>query len=481
MEANQISLTQGRPGGSDNVNTYPQLFAGDVSLPKSTKVLAALSNMIVVGSVNVDGARTKFSQGGPLMDISAPGSLDDIYGVQCAAGSGSAPDPVRKEGTSFAAPTVAGLCAYYMSLYPALTGTGAASRVKAFIKKTSWSRNGGPVALWNQKESHRIGWRPSYKKRSGANEIRAVADAACPNGKLPAPAYSVDEGKPPALNSNSPAGSSKSSTTGIKSSPSQSALPCWNYADPYHSISASCTCSNGASTAIAASTGKNTGSAYQPCPYPTVPAIPTTSKASSSNINPFPFTKTLSGGVHYEVIACASSSVGNVAGYTITECAGASTTTLTYSSPTPAATATATILVSEVLGYWTSPNLLVNATISVLDAKQKLAGSTGGKASVPWTFPVKDLSSSFPVGEVDVAFNTTSGKSIDKTNYKEPAVSFRAGSLTWDTSFTDTSKKAWVKTGPWSGKSDSNVIDVSTVNGHSKKDIILIARLRVEN
>ena len=179
------SQQQGKVGGSDDINTYPPLL------------VSTLTDLIVVGSVDVDGYRTRFSQGGPLMDISAPGSLDGRIGVSCASGTGNTID--RMEGTSFASPTVAGLCAYFMSLYPALTATGGtAGRVKSFVKSQMWSRNSGPPALWNMQQSNPINLRPFSRKRAAINKRSTVSDATCSNGVLSGwPTLEDDSSAPP--------------------------------------------------------------------------------------------------------------------------------------------------------------------------------------------------------------------------------------------------------------------------------------------
>ena len=52
---------KGKPGRSAQIDAYPALLR------------QKLTDLIIVGSVDVAGARTTYSQGGPFMDISAPG------------------------------------------------------------------------------------------------------------------------------------------------------------------------------------------------------------------------------------------------------------------------------------------------------------------------------------------------------------------------------------------------------------------------
>lgn len=105
--------------------------------------------LIVVGGVDPDtGDRTMDSNFGPAITVSAPGE------VVCASphdGSGWA-----KEGTSFAAATVAGLVAYFLSL----EGVGPMLRkppvlipqvVKQYIIDSAYTRPDGiDRAIWNQ-------------------------------------------------------------------------------------------------------------------------------------------------------------------------------------------------------------------------------------------------------------------------------------------------------------------------------------------
>ncbi|TDZ33436.1 Subtilisin-like protease 2 [Colletotrichum spinosum] len=81
-----------------DVNSWPALMAGD-GVP-----------VINVGAVDNAGKNASFSQGGPLVHVMAPGVQ-----VQCAANSyfyGTQ----KKDGTSFAAPAVAGLAAYLLAV-----------------------------------------------------------------------------------------------------------------------------------------------------------------------------------------------------------------------------------------------------------------------------------------------------------------------------------------------------------------------------
>lgn len=117
---------------------YPLIFAKD-----------DIKDLIVAGSVNINGVQSPFSQGGPLLTISAPG--EDIWG----AGIHSPGDYYQIEGTSFATGSVSGLAAYFMSINPDLQGVSAPAKVKAYMQSAGWPRiENGVLAIWNQKQSH---------------------------------------------------------------------------------------------------------------------------------------------------------------------------------------------------------------------------------------------------------------------------------------------------------------------------------------
>ncbi|KAK4996875.1 Suppressor of the cold-sensitive snRNP biogenesis mutant brr1-1 [Elasticomyces elasticus] len=105
--------------------------------------------IISVGSTTMTGVASAFSQGGPALAVSAVGE-----GLTCAAGSGTGNRVAR--GTSYAAPQVAGLLAYFLGqeTVPFDTTTGSlANNARNFLKNTaSWSRSGDgnmPKVAWN--------------------------------------------------------------------------------------------------------------------------------------------------------------------------------------------------------------------------------------------------------------------------------------------------------------------------------------------
>ncbi|KAK2010906.1 subtilisin-like protein [Colletotrichum eremochloae] len=119
----------------DDVNTYPALFG-------ETK------DIIVVGAVDDAGHRAPFSQGtGSQLTVSAPGYVD------CANGR-EHPNTLHRRGTSFAAPTVAGVIAVWLSQEEhkaTLQVKGqVAARVKKMVQDLAYSRvEGGPPVIWN--------------------------------------------------------------------------------------------------------------------------------------------------------------------------------------------------------------------------------------------------------------------------------------------------------------------------------------------
>ncbi|CAM1508809.1 Fc.00g025480.m01.CDS01 [Cosmosporella sp. VM-42] len=90
-------------GGRTPINRYPQLFAG------TSNQYGTLSNMIVVGSSDEDGHRASSSQTHDFLTIYAPGVW-----ITGPSGPGGGYAPVA--GTSYAAPRVAALVAYFRSM-----------------------------------------------------------------------------------------------------------------------------------------------------------------------------------------------------------------------------------------------------------------------------------------------------------------------------------------------------------------------------
>ncbi|KAG8161763.1 hypothetical protein KVR01_008750 [Diaporthe batatas] len=120
-----------------DVDGYPALIAAS-GVP-----------IINVGAVDNTGKNASFSQGGPLVHVMAPGQQ-----VQCASNSFFS-NTQKQDGTSFAAPAVAGLAAYLLALgeYPELYQTGkVAENMKKLLIDMAYQRvpDGGQVVFNGQ-------------------------------------------------------------------------------------------------------------------------------------------------------------------------------------------------------------------------------------------------------------------------------------------------------------------------------------------
>ncbi|KAK6437554.1 hypothetical protein LTR95_006255 [Oleoguttula sp. CCFEE 5521] len=125
------------PGHSQAIDVYPQAWSKD-TFP-----------IINVGGTTEDGQRNSFSQDGPTLALSAQGE-----GLTCSPGTGDGRPPSARFGTSYAAPQVAGMLAYFLSLDPPPFNTddGKVSvNALNFLKNTaSYPReDGGPNMAWN--------------------------------------------------------------------------------------------------------------------------------------------------------------------------------------------------------------------------------------------------------------------------------------------------------------------------------------------
>ena len=146
-----------------DVSKYPALFA------------ETLLDLIVVGAGYTDRTATEFSQGGPLVTVCAPAAVKAgtrIAGITRADSISTG--RAYKVGTSFAAPQVAGIAAYFMSTVPSLLVPGqVAQNVKTYIVSKAYSRNRGPLAIFND-----FDFRTGTTCTVAARRIRNRRDAA---------------------------------------------------------------------------------------------------------------------------------------------------------------------------------------------------------------------------------------------------------------------------------------------------------------
>ncbi|KAK4979605.1 hypothetical protein LTR28_003706 [Elasticomyces elasticus] len=126
--------------GRENIDRYPKIFAAD-DFP-----------IINVGNTLANGNANKYSQIGPKLHVWAVGT-----DITCASAKRKDPNkpwsPDRKNyGTSFAAPQVAGLLAYFLSLdtVPFSTKHGTlALNARNFMRDRASYQRGGPGGIAN--------------------------------------------------------------------------------------------------------------------------------------------------------------------------------------------------------------------------------------------------------------------------------------------------------------------------------------------
>ena len=120
---------------SITIDTFPAILSTEDEFP-----------IIVVGAVNLDGSAKTLSPEGPALTVSAPGT------AECAGLHGD--DVLLNGGTTLAAPHVAGLALYFLSLTglgDRIRQTGSVARtMRNFILYKAYTRqNGFPYAIWN--------------------------------------------------------------------------------------------------------------------------------------------------------------------------------------------------------------------------------------------------------------------------------------------------------------------------------------------
>ncbi|KAJ5115299.1 WW/Rsp5/WWP [Penicillium alfredii] len=151
--------------GSDRGNVYStvgQHYTIDTwDLGRDNSQASRPHRDIVVGSVDIDGLASRFTQGGDLVKVWAPGTVSahatsqsSAFGIECVTSQNTC-GTVRMEGTSFAAPTVAGVMADLFSVHPSLRVRGqVAKNAAAWVwnHENSYVRMGmrdGLPSIWN--------------------------------------------------------------------------------------------------------------------------------------------------------------------------------------------------------------------------------------------------------------------------------------------------------------------------------------------
>ncbi|KAJ5574025.1 uncharacterized protein N7459_008452 [Penicillium hispanicum] len=154
VDRGALLIAAGANSGNDAKGYYPGLFKEEDAFK---------DNMLVVGSVNIFGKLSMFSQSNPLVEIYAPGETitvgKKVEGIECAAKSGDG--MVQQAGNSIATPQVAALAAYLHSVDSSLRGEGAVTKI---IKKitdyssgngASWIRDRSTVpSIWNLEDGN---------------------------------------------------------------------------------------------------------------------------------------------------------------------------------------------------------------------------------------------------------------------------------------------------------------------------------------
>lgn len=117
-------------------------------------------DIIVVGSVDRNGAKSDFSNFGPQLDVVAPGRgiyTTDRRGI---AGYGTGNYYSNFSGTSAATPFVSGIAALLLSIDPSLSPQNVARLIEGTAQKVRpdiysyTSQSGRPNGTWNEKMGH---------------------------------------------------------------------------------------------------------------------------------------------------------------------------------------------------------------------------------------------------------------------------------------------------------------------------------------
>lgn len=123
--------------------------AGNASKDARNFAPANCNNVIVVGAVGAEGGSAYYSNYGKIVDLYAPGGdlRRDTGIINTVNGSTTTPDPKASaiktmEGTSMAAPHVAGIVALMKAVNPRLTPARVESILKSTTKPVKWCTYG---------------------------------------------------------------------------------------------------------------------------------------------------------------------------------------------------------------------------------------------------------------------------------------------------------------------------------------------------
>ncbi|KAK6225204.1 alkaline proteinase [Colletotrichum tabaci] len=180
LMAEDIVIVAGSGNDADSesidVSTYPALFG-------------TTTDLIVVGAVKKNGNRAEFSQGSSdQLTTSAPGYI--------TCGSGRSDGSDKRHGTSYAAPTVAGVVAVWLSQAEhraRLQVPGkVAANTKAMVKSLSYARvRGGPPVIWNgidpRRRACRVIKNPANRRRQDGDATDCEEEATPTSAAAAAP------------------------------------------------------------------------------------------------------------------------------------------------------------------------------------------------------------------------------------------------------------------------------------------------------
>lgn len=144
------TATQNAINGAVNRGTTVVVAAGNSNANAANFSPASCSNVISVAATNRSGARASYSNYGTTVDVAAPGgqtSTGSADGILSTLNSGtrtpSAENYTYYQGTSMAAPHIAGLAALMKSANPSLTPAQIESAIKANARALPGACSGG--------------------------------------------------------------------------------------------------------------------------------------------------------------------------------------------------------------------------------------------------------------------------------------------------------------------------------------------------